>query len=249
VAHTGEGGRGADALRACRAGTPPATNLGHRGRQIVRDQLAASDTMLLGRRTYEEFAAFWPGQADDVPLAAATPVAMTHPSLVTHVAGVPIALPEQPLHRARALQLRGRIRRRLPVMPPSIVAAPAAQVGLRGYRLMYGTTSPPLAELTAGTKVLNVVIPFEGHGVEDHPAGIVPDERSVPAVGAITALMAFVMIINTYFGFEGVQRFAQFVAVPVILIWGIFATILAFTTVSADVLGHFRINLARSPSL
>ena len=59
---------------------------------------------------------------------------------------------------------------------------------------------------------------------------------TVPAIGTITALLAFVMIINTYFGFEGVQRFAQFVAVPVILIWGIFATILAFTTVSADVL-------------
>ena len=59
---------------------------------------------------------------------------------------------------------------------------------------------------------------------------------TVPAVGTITALLAFVMIINTYFGFEGVQRFAQYVAVPVILIWGIFATILAFTTVSADVL-------------
>ena len=37
--------------------------------QIVADQIAASDTMLLGRRTYEEFAAFWPNQADDVPLA------------------------------------------------------------------------------------------------------------------------------------------------------------------------------------
>ena len=37
--------------------------------QIVSDQMAASDTMLLGRRTYEEFAAFWPNQGDDVPLA------------------------------------------------------------------------------------------------------------------------------------------------------------------------------------
>jgi len=37
--------------------------------QIVSDQLAASDTMLLGRRTYEEFAAFWPNQGNDVPLA------------------------------------------------------------------------------------------------------------------------------------------------------------------------------------
>ena len=38
--------------------------------QIVGDQMAASDTMLLGRRTYEEFAAFWPSQGDDVPLAS-----------------------------------------------------------------------------------------------------------------------------------------------------------------------------------
>jgi dihydrofolate reductase len=37
--------------------------------QIVSDQIAASDTMLLGRRTYQEFAAFWPNQGDDVPLA------------------------------------------------------------------------------------------------------------------------------------------------------------------------------------
>ncbi len=44
------------------------------------------------------------------------------------------------------------------------------------------------------------------------------------------------MIVNTYFGFEGVQRFAQYIAVPVILVWGVFATILAFTTVSSDVL-------------
>lgn len=37
--------------------------------QIVGDQIASSDTMLLGRRTYEEFAAFWPNQGDDVPMA------------------------------------------------------------------------------------------------------------------------------------------------------------------------------------
>jgi dihydrofolate reductase len=37
--------------------------------QIVGDQIAASDTMLLGRRTYEEFAAYWPNQGDDVPMA------------------------------------------------------------------------------------------------------------------------------------------------------------------------------------
>ena len=39
--------------------------------KIVGDQMATSDTMLLGRRTYEEFAEFWPNQGDDVPMAAA----------------------------------------------------------------------------------------------------------------------------------------------------------------------------------
>ncbi|MBP1882467.1 cytosine permease [Sinorhizobium mexicanum] len=59
---------------------------------------------------------------------------------------------------------------------------------------------------------------------------------TLPAVGLVTAVLAFVMIINTYFGFEGVQRFAQYIAVPVILIWGVYATIRAFFATSGDVL-------------
>jgi dihydrofolate reductase len=33
--------------------------------EIVGAQMAAADTMLFGRRTYEEFAAYWPEHADD----------------------------------------------------------------------------------------------------------------------------------------------------------------------------------------
>jgi len=36
----------------------------------VDAQLAASDTMLLGRRTYQDFAGFWPNQGGDDPVAA-----------------------------------------------------------------------------------------------------------------------------------------------------------------------------------
>jgi cytosine permease len=59
---------------------------------------------------------------------------------------------------------------------------------------------------------------------------------TLPAVSLITALLAFVMIVNNYFGFTGLQRFAQFIAVPVVALWGLYATIKAFTSVSGHVL-------------
>ena len=47
--------------------------------ETVKSQLAAADTMLLGRRTYEEFAAYWPDQASDVPTGGRD---QQHPKLV-----------------------------------------------------------------------------------------------------------------------------------------------------------------------
>lgn len=39
---------------------------------LLGEQLDAADAMLLGRRTYEGFAAYWPDQDDTVPLARST---------------------------------------------------------------------------------------------------------------------------------------------------------------------------------
>jgi dihydrofolate reductase len=38
--------------------------------QALGSSMAASDTLLLGRRTYQEFAAVWPGRGTDDPVAA-----------------------------------------------------------------------------------------------------------------------------------------------------------------------------------
>jgi dihydrofolate reductase len=37
--------------------------------EAVGSQMARADTMLLGRRTYQEFAGYWPQQGSDVPFA------------------------------------------------------------------------------------------------------------------------------------------------------------------------------------
>ena len=37
--------------------------------EAVGSQMAAADTMLLGRVTYQEFAAYWPNQTSDAPIA------------------------------------------------------------------------------------------------------------------------------------------------------------------------------------
>jgi hypothetical protein len=42
-----------------------------------------------------------------------------------------------------------------------------------------------------------------------------------------------VMIVNSYFGFTGLLRFAQYVALPVIVLWGCYAMVKALTTVTS----------------
>src|SRR5438034_3367819 len=61
---------------------------------------------------------------------------------------------------------------------------------------------------------------------------------TLPALSLLTAALALVMIVNNYFGFTGLQRFAQFVAVPVMVLWGIYAVIKTLTSVNGDVIAN-----------
>jgi purine-cytosine permease-like protein len=56
------------------------------------------------------------------------------------------------------------------------------------------------------------------------------------AVSLITAVLAFAMIFNNYFGFTGLQRFAQYIAVPVVALWAVYATIKVLTSTSGHAL-------------
>jgi purine-cytosine permease-like protein len=70
---------------------------------------------------------------------------------------------------------------------------------------------------------------------------------TIPAVKAVTVGLAFVMITNTYFGFGGVQRFAQYVAVPVVMAWGLYATIRGLATVSGpELMSHAHVSAPES---
>src|SRR2546425_7423125 len=61
---------------------------------------------------------------------------------------------------------------------------------------------------------------------------------TIPALSLVTAALALVMIVNNYFGFTGLQRFAQFVAVPVMVLWGIYAVIKTLTSVNGGAIAN-----------
>lgn len=78
-----------------------------------------------------------PAAADEVPIAP--PLRAARPA-GARVAGVPMLLADQPLHRAASVQLRGRVQQRLPGPPPALVPAAGAQLGLLGYWPTYPST-------------------------------------------------------------------------------------------------------------
>lgn len=78
-----------------------------------------------------------PAAATDVPIA---PSLRTTRAAGIRVAGVPMHLADQPLHRAAVIHLRGQVQQRLPGPPPALVPAVGAQLGILGYWRTYPST-------------------------------------------------------------------------------------------------------------
>lgn len=83
-----------------------------------------------------------PPPLGDVPLVP--PLREPHP-VGRVVSGVPIVVPDRPLHRAAPVRIRGRVQRRS--SGGILVPAPAASIGIRGVWLNYpaATSSAPVA--------------------------------------------------------------------------------------------------------
>lgn len=82
-------------------------------------------------------AATLPAAASEVPIV---PPLRSARAAGARVAGVPLQLADQPLHRAASLRLRGQVQQRLPGLPPALVPAAGAQLGILGYWPTYPST-------------------------------------------------------------------------------------------------------------
>lgn len=117
---------------------------------VARQQFSVGRGVLIERPAValaEEFT-----QVADTAPAAATDLPITQPLAMargagTRVAGVPIHLPDQFLHRAAVARLAGRIQQRMVGPPASLVPATGAQIGILGYWPNYPAmaSSAPLA--------------------------------------------------------------------------------------------------------
>ena len=112
-----------------------------------------------------------PPAVTDVPLRE--PVVTLHPAAL-HVAGVPMTLPDQPLHRDSVVRITGRVQLR--TGPSSIVPAVGASVGIRGIWWDYpsSVTAAPLPpDVCSVEPTLRL----------DHPAGATLHRCTLAPVG------------------------------------------------------------------
>ncbi len=121
-----------------------------------------------------------PMGASDVPI---DPQLAVSRMAFTRVAGVPLHLPDQPLHRAAAVRLRGRIQERLAGPPPALQPALGARIGVLGYWPTYPST------------VAGAPQPVDFFAVEpplyfDYPIGATVNDCSVAPTGPARHLQA-----------------------------------------------------------
>ena len=132
----------------------------------ARQQFSAGRGVLIERPAVAQDEQFT--QVADSAPAAATDLPITHPLVLprgagTHVAGVPIHLPDQLLHRTAVARLKGRIQQRLVGPPASLVPAVGAQLGILGYWPNYpamASSAPMALDFCAVAPALPM-----GHGV------------------------------------------------------------------------------------
>lgn len=101
----------------------------------------------------------------------------------THVAGVPMHLPDQPLHRAATVRIRGRIQQRLVGPPPALVPAVGAQLGILGYWPTYPSTATG-APMAVDFCAVDPPLTF------DHPPGAPVQGCTLTPAGAPLRLLA-----------------------------------------------------------
>ena len=103
-------------------------------------------------------------------------------ALLRRVAGVPLSLPDQSLHRAAVARIRGRIQRRLPGPGGMLVPATGASIGIRGVWETYPatTSSPPVP---VGFCAVAPPLYF------DHDPGVPVESAAAPPVGAVITLL------------------------------------------------------------
>lgn len=120
-----------------------------------------------------------PPPPGNVPLTASLrePHATLRP-----VCGIPLLLPERPLHRAAAPRIRGRVQRRLPGPGGTLVPATGASIGIRGVWHTYPATVST-APVPIGFCAVTPPLYF------DHDIGVtVEGATGTPVGAAITAL-------------------------------------------------------------
>jgi dihydrofolate reductase len=151
---------------------------------VLLAQMARSDGMLVGRRTFEEFASWWPHQSDDVPAAKETnamrkyvvSATLTDPSWgpAEVLAGGPVAAAEELTRRGLTLMLPGSAQLTRTLLSAGLVNEMQLYVDPLvlgdGLRLLDGIAGQLRFALVDSTTLPHGVLHLVYHPEQDHDA-------------------------------------------------------------------------------